>query len=868
METCKIYSYEEVLESALNYFGNDEIAAKVWIDNYALKDSLGNLYEKSPEDMHWRIANEVARIEKRYVNPINAAKVFEVLDHFRYIVPSGSSMVGIGNKYLLSSLANCFVIGSAEDVHSYGTIMHIDEEQVQLMKRSGIVGHDLSYIRPKGSSIKDSKLISTGILPFMERYFNSMREVVQGGHSGALMLSVNIKHPDVESLIDVNIKKAKDNSANISVKITDEFMKAVINEESYIQQFPIISTKPIFTKEIYAKHLFEKILYKAYHDAEPTVLFWDNILKDSLSDCYADLGFQTISITPYYKIPLSPYDSCHLLSLNLYSYVIDPFTKEARFDFDKFAEHVQIAQRVLDDIVDLELEKIDLILSNIEKASVSKEIKETEYNLWKKIKEKSAMGRRIGIGVTAEGDMFAAMGLCYGTQESIDFSVKVHKVMALNAYRSSVNMAKERGSFAIYDAIREKNNPFILRLKREDEQLFNDMERYGRRNIACLAIASIKTVSLMTQTTSGIEPKYIPVYKHRDNDKINSYNKNTNTNTDLAYELDNSFREHIIYHSKFLTWMKVNGIEPTKKYSQEEIDDLIKRSPYYMTTANYESLSMIIHMQGAIEKWTDQSVSVTINMPSSIDEESISKLYFEAWRCGCKGCSIISHKGLFADMKTYLLKDNDNKDNVKRVDKQINLYEENHDMPFQRPEVVEHRPKELDCDVVRFQNNKEKWVAFVGLLNGYPYEIFTGLQDDEEGIALPKSVTKGKIIKQTEENGQHRYDFQFENKRGYKTTVEGLSEKFNPEYWNYAKLISGVLRYRMPIEHVMRLVASLQLKDESINTWKNGVERALKKYLVDGTKVNGLKCPICGEESLIYQGGNLICKHCGASRGI
>ena len=860
MSTGKIYSYEEAFKSALNYFKGDELAARVWVNKYAMKDSFGNIYEQSPEDMHWRIANEVARIEKKYANPMGAAEVFELLDHFRYIIPAGSPMTGIGNNHQIASLSNCFVIGLEGNADSYGAIMRIDEEQVQLMKRRGGVGHDLSHIRPKGSPVNNSALTSTGLVPFMERYSNSTREVAQDGRRGALMLSVSIKHPDSEAFIDAKMEEGKVTGANVSVKITDEFMEAAVNDKPYIQQYPINADRPSFTKEVSAKQIWEKIVHNAWKSAEPGVLFWDTILKESIPDCYADLGFQTVSTNPCGEIPLCPYDSCRLLSLNLYSYVIDPFTDHARFDFETFAKHVQLAQRIMDDIVDLEMEKIDLILNKIKSDPQSDEVKGAEYHLWEKIKDKSGKGRRTGVGITAEGDMIAAMGLRYGTQEATNFSVEVHKTLALNAYRSSVAMAKERGCFEIFDAKREQNNPFILRLKGEDAQLYADMVEYGRRNIACLTIAPTGTTSLMTQTTSGIEPVFMPVYKRRR--KVNP--NEPDVHVDFVDEVGDSFEEYIVYHSKFLTWMQVNGIDAAKKYSQDEIDALVKQSPYYKATANDVDWLMKVRMQGAIQKWVDHSISVTVNLPNNVDETLVNKLYIEAWRSGCKGCTIYrdgSRSGVIISVSKK-----DKKEEAQTNEKDLNAAIEHHEPPFQRPEVVEHRPKELDCDVVRFQNNKEKWVAFVGLLNGYPYEIFTGLQDDEEGIALPKSVTKGKIIKQTADDGTHRYDFQFENKRGYKTTVEGLSEKFNPEYWNYAKLISGVLRYRMPIDHVMKLVSSLQLKDESINTWKNGVERALKKYVTDGTKASGLKCPVCGEESLVYQEGCLICTNCGASR--
>lgn len=847
MEDLNTYSYDEAFGESLKYFDGDELAARVWVNKYAMKDSFGHIYEKSPEDMHWRIANEIARIENKYKNPMTAQEVFDLLDHFRYIVPAGSPMTGIGNDHQVASLSNCFVIGLDGDADSYGAIMRIDEEQVQLMKRRGGVGHDMSHIRPKGSPVNNSALTSTGLVPFMERYSNSTREVAQDGRRGALMLSVSIKHPDSEAFIDAKMTEGKVTGANVSVKIDDDFMEAAINDRPYTQQFPIDSDNPMVKKEISAKRLWDKIVHNAWKSAEPGVLFWDTILRESIPDCYADLGFRTVSTNPCGEIPLCPYDSCRLLSINLYSYVVNPFTTEAYFDFDKFKAHVRLAQRMMDDIVDLELEKIDKIMEKISIDPQSMEVKGAEYHLWEKIKDKSGKGRRTGVGITAEGDMLAAMGLRYGTQEATDFSVKVHKTLALSAYRSSMEMARERGAFEVFDASRESDNPFLLRIKDADAQLYEDIMKYGRRNIACLTIAPTGTTSLMTQTTSGIEPVFMPVYKRRR--KVNP--NDTEVHVDFVDEVGDSFEEYIVYHKKFLEWMKVNGYDTEKRYTQEEIDDLVVKSPYYKATANDVDWLMKVRMQGEIQKWVDHSISVTVNLPNDVDEALVNRLYVEAWRSGCKGCTIYRDGSRSGVMISVSKKDK--KDDAKD------------DCPCAHPEVTEVRPKELECDVVRFQNNKEKWVAFVGLLNGYPYEIFTGLQDDEEGIVLPKTVTKGKIIKQKNDDGHSRYDFQFENKRGYKTTVEGLSEKFNPEYWNYAKLISGVLRYRMPIGNVIKLVGSLQLKSESINTWKNGVERALKKYIVDGTEAKGQTCPVCGG-ILVYQEGCLICKNCGASR--
>jgi ribonucleoside-diphosphate reductase alpha chain len=863
MEPQKTYSYEEALQASLVYFAGDELAARVWVNKYAMKDSQGNIYEQSPVDMHWRLAREIGRMERKYQNPMSDDEVFALLDHFRYIVPAGSPMTGIGNNHQVASLSNCFVIGLDGDADSYGAILRIDEEQVQLMKRRGGVGHDLSHIRPKGSPVNNSALTSTGLVPFMERYSNSTREVAQDGRRGALMLSVSIKHPDSEAFIDAKMQEGKVTGANVSVKIDDEFMQAAVEGKTYTQQFPIDSDDPQFVREVQAKELWGKIVHNAWKSAEPGVLFWDTILRESIPDCYADLGFRTVSTNPCGEIPLCPYDSCRLLCINLYSYVKKPFTAEASFDFDLFKKHVRAAQRIMDDIVDLELEKIDLIMEKIMQDPQSMEVKGAELHLWEKIKAKSSKGRRTGVGITAEGDMIAAMGLRYGTQAATDFSVNVHRTLALNAYRASVEMARERGAFEIYDAQREKNNPFVLRLKDADEELYKDMVKYGRRNIACLTIAPTGTTSLMTQTTSGIEPVFMPFYKRRR--KVNA--NDTNVHVDFVDDVGDSFEEFIVYHPKFLEWMKVQGFDPQKRYSQEEIDDLVKRSPYYKATANDVDWLMKVRMQGAIQKWVDHSISVTVNLPNDVDEELVNNLYVEAWRTGCKGCTIYrdgSRAGVMISVKKKEKKENvDDEQQVKDNNIEVAPKQE---APCKHPAVTEVRPQVLECDVVRFQNNKEKWVAFVGLLDGYPYEIFTGLQDEDEGIMLPKSVTKGKIIKQQLPEGGKRYDFQFENKRGYKTTVEGLSEKFNPEYWNYAKLISGVLRYRMPIDHVLKLVSSLQLQSESINTWKNGVERALKKYVTDGTEAKGQKCPVCGHEPLVYQEGCLICKNCGASR--
>ncbi len=844
----KTYTYDEAYHASLKYFKGDELAARVWATKYALKDSFGHLYELTPDDMHHRIASEIARIEKKYPNPMSEQLIFDLLKNFRYIVPQGSPMAGIGNNFQVGSLSNCFVIGLDGQPDSYGGIIKIDEEQVQLMKRRGGVGHDLSHIRPMGSPVKNSALTSTGLVPFMERYSNSTREVAQDGRRGALMLTVSIKHPDSESFIDAKMTDGKVTGANVSVRIDDAFMQAAVDGSEYTQQYPIDAENPTYTKKIDASKLWNKIVHNAWKSAEPGVLFWDTITREAVPDCYADLGFRTISTNPCGEIPLCPYDSCRLIAVNLYSYVVNPFTKDAYFDFEKFAEHIGYTQRMMDDIIDLEMEKIEAILSKIKQDPETEEVKNTELNLWKKIRNKTLKGRRTGVGTTAEGDMVAAMGLTYGTDEATEFSVSVHKALALAAYRSSVNMARERGAFEIYDAKREANNPFIQRIKEADPELYEMMVKYGRRNIACLTIAPTGTTSILTQTTSGIEPVFLPVYKRRR--KVNPSDKDVRV--DYVDESGDSFEEYIVYHHKFITWMETNGIEVRHDYTQEQLEDLVARSPYYKATSNDVDWLNKVRMQGAVQKWVDHSISVTINLPNDISEEMVGKLYVEAWRSGCKGCTVY-RDGSRSGVLISLSGDGKNK---KKKETAHYMAEEEH---------ILKRPVELEADVVRFQNNKEKWIAFIGLIDNRPYEIFTGIADDEEGIFCPKSVTKGKIIK-VKENGEKRYDFQFINKRGFKTTIEGLSEKFNPEFWNYAKLISGVLRYGMPIEQVLKLVASLELDNKSINTWKMGVERALKKYLPNGTKLSGQTCPNCGQESLVYQEGCLICTNCGTSR--
>ena len=841
----KTYTFDEAFKASLDYFTGDELAAKVWVNKYALKDAFGNIYEESPNDMHHRLASEIARVEKKYPNPLSEQELFDLFDHFRYIVPQGSPMTGIGNDYQIASLSNCFVIGLDGQADSYGAIIRIDEEQVQLMKRRGGVGHDLSHIRPKGSPVKNSALTSTGLVPFMERYSNSTREVAQDGRRGALMLSVSIKHPDSEAFIDAKMTEGKVTGANVSVKIDDDFMNAAVNGGTYKQQYPIDSDSPVYVKDIDASGLWKKIIHNAWKSAEPGVLFWDTILRESVPDCYADLGFRTVSTNPCGEIPLCPYDSCRLLAINLYSYVVNPFTPDAYFDYDLFKKHVGLAQRIRDDSIDLESEKIEMILAKIDSDPESMEVRQTERHLWEKIQRKTLQGRRTGVGITAEGDMIAALGLRYGTEEATDCAELIQKTLALAAYRSSVMLAKERGAFEIFDAKREEKNPFINRLREADPALYEDMLKYGRRNIACLTIAPTGTTSLMTQTTSGIEPVFLPVYKRRR--KVNP--NDSEARVDFVDETGDAFEEYIVFHHKFVTWMQANGYSASKKYTQEEVEELVAKSPYYKATSNDVDWLQKVRMQGRIQKWVDHSISVTINLPNDVSEELVDSLYVEAWRCGCKGCTVYrdgSRSGVLIATDKKKKKEDCN--------------------CMQPPVIVSTRPRELDADVVKFQNNREKWIAFVGLLNGRPYEIFTGLADDDEGIMLPKNVSKGTIIKSYDEDGNKHYDFQFKNKRGYKMTIEGLDGKFNPEYWNYAKLISGVLRYGMPIDQVIKLVQGMELNSESINTWKNGVERALKKYLPNGMEAKGQKCPNCGLETLIYQEGCLICTNCGASK--
>lgn len=838
---AKTYTQDEAFTASVKYFKGDELAARVWINKYALKDSYGNIYESNPHEMHIRLAKEIARIEANYSNPMTEDEVLGLIENFKYIVPQGSPMAGIGNKYQIGSLSNCFVIGNDGNSDSYGSIMKIDQEQVQLMKRRGGVGHDLSHIRPKSSPVKNSALTSTGLVPFMERYSNSTREVAQDGRRGALMLSVSINHPDAENFIDAKMEQGKVTGANVSVRIDDEFMNAVKNKSKYIQKFPIHSEDPKYTNEIEAEKIWNKIVHNAWKSAEPGILFWDTIIRESVPDCYADLGYKTVSTNPCGEIPLCPYDSCRLLAINLFSYVENPFTEQASFNFDLFKKHVAAAQRIMDDIIDLELEKIDNILAKIDADPENEEIKRVEKNMWLEIRKKAREGRRTGVGITAEGDMLAGLGIKYGSEKGIEFSVKIHKTLAIEAYRSSVHMAKERGAFSFYDSEREKNNPFIQRIKNEDEKLYFEMLEYGRRNVALLTIAPTGTTSLMTQTTSGIEPVFLPVYKRRR--KVNPNDKEVRV--DYVDETGDSWEEYVVFHHRFKEWMEANGFEIDKNYTQKDLDKLVKKSPYYKATSNDIDWMSKVKMQGAVQKWVDHSISVTINLPNEATEELVGNLYLKAWEEGCKGVTVYRDGS-----RSGVLISNEEKKEEK------NLLA---NFPTKRPQT-------LDADVVRFQNNKEKWIAFIGLIDNRPYEIFTGFADDEDGILIPRWVNEGVIIKNKDEDGNSRYDFQYKNQRGYKTTIEGLSHKFDPEFWNYAKLISSTLRHGMPIEKAVDLINSLQLDNESINTWKNGVARALKRYVADGTEAKGQKCSNCNSTNLIYQEGCLTCKDCGSSK--
>ena len=841
----KEYDYSDAVETAKAYFRGDELAATVWVSKYALKDSMGKLYENSPEQMHWRIAGEIARIEEKYPNPMDAAEIYGLLKDFRYVIPQGGPMTGIGNNLQVASLSNCFVIGHKNPADSYGGIIRIDEEQVQLMKRRGGVGHDLSHIRPTGSPVLNSALTSTGIVPFMERYSNSTREVAQDGRRGALMLSLSIKHPDAENFIDAKVETGKVTGANVSIKIDDEFMRCVKEGKKYHQQFPITGDHPMYEKEIDAKALWNKIIHNAWKSAEPGVLFWDTIIRESVPDCYADQGFTTVSSNPCGEIPLCPYDSCRLLALNLYSYVDDPFTKDAKFNFDKFRNHIAKAMRMMDDIIDLELEKVQLIIEKIGKDPEDEDIRHVEHSLWEKIREKALMGRRTGLGITAEGDMLAALGLRYGTDEAIDFAVEVQKTLALGAYRASVEMAGERGAFPIYDAKKEENNPMIARIREADPALYEEMVKKGRRNIAMLTIAPTGTTSLMSQTTSGIEPVFRPVYKRRR--KVNPSDKDVKIT--FVDEVGDSWEEYNVYHHKFLTWLEVNGYstDMLDKITDEELDKLVEKSPYYKATANDIDWVAKVKMQGAIQKWVDHSISVTVNLPNEVTEELVAQVYLTAWECGCKGVTVYrdgSRAGVLVDSKKKK-KEGDESGNGEY-----------------KPPL--HRPKELAADIVRFKNGEEDWISFVGIYNGRPYEIFTG-KLEEDAMFIPKKVTKGVILKVVDAEGNKRYDFQYTDKYGYTNTIGGISRLFDEEFWNYAKLISGVLRNGMPILDVVTLIESLHLNSASINTWKNGVARALKQYISNGTKSKE-KCPNCGQETLVYQNGCPVCMSCGHSK--
>ena len=834
------YTYQEALQESIKYFKGDELAASVWIGKYAMKDSLGNLYENSPEQMHRRLAKEFARIEAKYPNPMGEDEIFELLSDFKFIIPQGGPMTGIGNSYQVASLSNCFVIGNNGPSDSYGGILKIDEEQVQLMKRRGGVGHDLSHIRPAGSPVLNSALTSTGIVPFMERYSNSTREVAQDGRRGALMLSVSIKHPDSEAFIDAKMEQGKVTGANVSVKIDDEFMKAALAGEQYKQQYPIDSANPKVEKMISAQQLWQKIIHNAWKSAEPGVLFWDTVLRESVADCYADLGYRTVSTNPCGEIPLCPYDSCRLIAMNLYSYVENPFTPLARFNFDLFKEHTIKAMRLMDDLVDLEMEKIDAILAKITSDPETADVKRTEVELWEKIREKSLGGRRTGLGITAEGDMLAALGYTYGSDKAISFSVEVQKTLAVNAYRSSVIMAAERGAFPIYDAKREEHNPMIDRIREADPQLYKEMVKTGRRNISMLTIAPTGTTSLMTQTTSGIEPVFLPFYVRRR--KVNPNDKNVKVT--IKDEVGDSFEEFYVFHHKFLTWCEVQGydIEKVKAMGIDEINDLVSKSPYHKATSADIDWVAKVKMQGSIQKWVDHSISVTVNLPNNVSEQLVAEVYKTAWEVGCKGVTVYrdgSRTGVLVAAK----------DEKK---------------PTLGPKK---RPKSLEADVIRFLNGREHWIALVGKTNGVPYEIFTGLVD-EDSRSIPKGVEKGFIVKEKDINtGKSRYDFHFIDKYGYTNIIGGISHMFNKEYWNYAKLISGVLRHGMPIVDVINLINGLQLDSDAINTWKNGVERSLKRYIPDGTKDDtGKKCPKCQSDDLIYQEGCLVCKNCGYSK--
>jgi len=837
-------TYDEALAASIKYFNGDELAAGVWLNKYALKDSFGNIFEANPDDMHRRMAREIARVEEKYSSPLSEDEIFSLLERFKYIVPQGGPMTGIGNKYQVASLSNCFVIGNDGKSDSYGGIMKTDEEQVQLMKRRGGVGHDLSHIRPAGSPVKNSALTSTGVVPFMERFSNSTREVAQDGRRGALMLSISVKHPDAERFIDAKMDGTKVTGANVSVRIDDAFMEAVKAGTTYKQQYPIDSDKPVYESETDARRLWEKIIHNAWASAEPGILFWDTIINESIPDNYADQGFKTTSTNPCGEIPLCPYDSCRLLAVNLLSYVEEPFTDKATFNFEKFREHGRLAQRIADDIIDLELEKIDAIMAKIDSDPEGAEIKRTERNLWEKIREKCIQGRRTGIGITGEGDMMAAMGIRYGSQESIDFAEEVHKNLALSVYRGSVSLAKDRGAFPIFDAEREASNPFLERLGKEDPQLIKDMKEHGRRNIAALTIAPTGTTSLMTQTTSGIEPVFMVSYKRRK--KINPNDKQSRV--DFVDDVGDHWQEYAVFHHQFAEWLKLKGhdLDEVRLWPEEELQKLTAESPYHKATANDVDWVNKVRMQGTVQKWVDHSISVTVNIPNETTEEMVANIYQTGWESGCKGITVYRD----GSRSGVLVSDQPEK-------------KEDGTVIAEHPAPV--RPKSLKSDVVRFNNNAEKWIGVVGKINDRPYEVFTGRAEDS--FHLPKSVTEGYVIKnKDEETGKSRYDFRYQDKDGYYVTIEGLSRSFDPEFWNYAKLISGVLRHGMPLPDVVHMVDNLHLNDESLNTWKNGIIRALKRYIAQGTKVEGKSCTECGQESLVYEEGCLNCKNCGHSK--
>ena len=838
----KEVTYNDAVARSKEYFGGDELAATVWVSKYALKDSFGHIYESSPEDMHHRIAAEIERIEKNYPNPLSRDEIFALLDHFRYVIPQGGPMTGIGNNLQIASLSNCFVIGHKKPADSYGGIIRMDEEQVQIMKRRGGVGHDLSHLRPTGSPVLNSALTSTGIVPFMERYSNSTREVAQDGRRGALMLTISIKHPDAERFIDAKVDTSKVTGANVSVKIDDEFMRAAIAGKPYHQQFPIDAEKPMYEQDIDARALWKKIIHNAWKSAEPGVLFWDTILRESIPDCYADEGFNTVSTNPCGEIPLCPYDSCRLLALNLYSYVDKPFTAEASFDFSKFRDHVGKAMRMMDDIIDLELEKVEQIIAKIDADPEEADIRYVESNLWKKVREMALKGRRTGLGITAEGDMIAALGMRYGSDKAVAFAVEVHKTLALAAYGASVEMAEERGAFPLYDAARELDNPMIARIREADPALYERMVKSGRRNIAMLTIAPTGTTSLMSQTTSGIEPVFRPVYKRRR--KINP----SDHNVKVAFVDDTGerFEEFYVFHHNFVEWARVNGHDTSTlaTISDAELEKLVAASPYHKATANDIDWVAKVKMQGAIQKWVDHSISVTVNLPNEVSEELVADVYRTAWECGCKGVTVYRD-----GCRDGVLLEKNSKSRKKCEE---------------HPGEVQKRPKSIPADIVRFKNGTEDWIAFVGLQGGRPYEVFTG-KIEEDAMFIPPKIKKGFIIKVREADGTKRYDFQYTDRYGYTNTIGGISRLFNEEFWNYAKLISGVLRHGMPIEKTVSLIESLHLDSESINTWKTGVCRALKQYIVDGTKSKG-KCPSCGQENMAYQNGCLTCMSCGYSK--